>query len=292
MTPSPKSSRAARRAGFTLVELLVVIGIIALLISILLPALNKARIAAQETACLANVRQIGLGILAYASDHHNKLPVIADRYGNTINTFEHYGLEVALAPYVSGKKLEWTNVAASQVVIGGIFICPSSDITTTTTNGKNLHYTNHTGTQYRERNAYAGLYYHFRESYGYKSGGTATTPAQPVNAQIQTSWSLQYFRRDLTKAPIQWCSTRLSGSFPSEGLNARSWHWPRGGRPTVFMDGHGAVLRNKYYAGPYQAILNANFRTPPTDTPPNAIVHAFGNGEPHYNANPFGLSEN
>lgn len=60
--------------GFTLVELLVVIGIIALLISMLLPALNKARRAASTVACAANLRSILQGMHIYASQNNNYFP--------------------------------------------------------------------------------------------------------------------------------------------------------------------------------------------------------------------------
>lgn len=63
-----------RRSAFTLVELLVVIGIIALLISILLPSLTKARGAANSVDCQARLRQIGQGMQLYASQNQGLLP--------------------------------------------------------------------------------------------------------------------------------------------------------------------------------------------------------------------------
>ena len=62
------------RGGFSLVELMVVIGILVLLFSILLPALRVAREIAQRSACLSNLRQVGLAFMQYANSNHDSMP--------------------------------------------------------------------------------------------------------------------------------------------------------------------------------------------------------------------------
>jgi prepilin-type N-terminal cleavage/methylation domain-containing protein/prepilin-type processing-associated H-X9-DG protein len=67
--------RMRKKAGFTLVELLVVIGIIAVLISILLPAMSRARGQANSLWCLSNLRQMGMAINMYAGANKGSLPI-------------------------------------------------------------------------------------------------------------------------------------------------------------------------------------------------------------------------
>lgn len=66
-----QTSASARKAGFTLVELLVVIGIIAVLIAMLLPALSQARNQAKSVQCQSNLRQIGQALVMYGNDNRS-----------------------------------------------------------------------------------------------------------------------------------------------------------------------------------------------------------------------------
>jgi prepilin-type processing-associated H-X9-DG protein/prepilin-type N-terminal cleavage/methylation domain-containing protein len=78
-----RTTPGRRRGGFTLVELLVVIGIITVLISLLLPAVGSARRAAQVTACVARLQQIGLGNRLFADAHKGYFPLTGELVGPT-----------------------------------------------------------------------------------------------------------------------------------------------------------------------------------------------------------------
>jgi len=72
-----------RIVAFTLIELLVVIAVIALLMAVLLPALGRARESAKRAVCSSQVRQVGIAIMAYASDSTNRMPTYNSNTSNS-----------------------------------------------------------------------------------------------------------------------------------------------------------------------------------------------------------------
>ncbi len=84
------NTRLPVKRGFTLIELLVVISIIAMLVALLLPAMEKSREAARRTVCSSYVRQFLLGVYMYAHDENDLVPPGSHHYGSRNNYYGRY----------------------------------------------------------------------------------------------------------------------------------------------------------------------------------------------------------
>lgn len=108
--------------GFTLVELLVVIGIIAVLISILLPALSKVREQSKRTACLSNVRQIFLMLRLYANGDHDYVPL------GYINNTKQFNFAMSETGSGTNKRVAFGRLYDAGLISAPLaFYCPTNE---------------------------------------------------------------------------------------------------------------------------------------------------------------------
>jgi prepilin-type N-terminal cleavage/methylation domain-containing protein/prepilin-type processing-associated H-X9-DG protein len=111
----------SKEGAFTLIELLVVIAIIAILASMLLPALSRAKQKAQATRCLSNEKQIALGYLLYAHDNSDYLPLAA--HDGDAAPCEWF---FEISSYIARQPSSYSNLVAKANVVA----CPSAKLDT------------------------------------------------------------------------------------------------------------------------------------------------------------------
>jgi prepilin-type N-terminal cleavage/methylation domain-containing protein/prepilin-type processing-associated H-X9-DG protein len=222
--------RNTRLKGFTLVELLVVIGIIALLISVLLPALNSARASAASVACQSQLRQVGIGLQLYANAYNNWFPnyTMAGSWDNAAEAMAEakgpLDWQLYLYPYVTKPEATGTNY--------GVWHCPSDQ-------------------EYPPDGIYT---YRNVKSYG---GNTHLN-------DFYVSANFHYRKRNKVKRSVE-TITALDANYENYGAAINKWRgglglWPsfrHGSKKNataniLYVDGHVGVMNKKELITPDQ----------------------------------------
>ena len=195
------------RHGFTLVEMLVVIGIIALLIAMLLPGLTRARGQAMRVACESNLRQLNQATLFYATDNHEYLP-----YPNWANMDGYYPYPGWL--YKPGTPFTPAAVHTSAlwpyIKIESVYKCQTDP-------GPFFNGTTHAMTSYIMNGAVCGF------------GRPDRLPSFKLHSFRPDA--IIYWEADPTRGGGEWND---GGNIPPEGLATRH----RGGAAVGVLDGH------------------------------------------------------
>ncbi len=139
-------------SGFTLIELLVVISIIALLIALLLPALAKAKAAAYDVACEANLRSLGQASLEYTGSNRGVLPLMLNNWWDLYYA-PNPGFQYLTGGYATGKpdSAPWLTPYVQNVMIP--YLTDRPQLSTSNPN----YYNTSTGDNWNERNRHHHL---------------------------------------------------------------------------------------------------------------------------------------
>ena len=271
-----------RRAGFTLTELLVVIGIIVLLISVLLPALSGARESANRAKCASNLRQIGLAFVGYATANDGAFPRAYfdrtdDAKGLVISANGHGTVPTAVNPFTPAgigaaagddNTTGHNNVPASlflliraQLLTPDVMICPSAGSAEPDAFGgaANLLGALGRGNFSQLSGGLTNLSYSIQVPFPLSAAsGAGFTWGTNLDSQFAIAADIN--TNDVTTAAR---AAITYNSSPDALITLNSGNHRKGtskeGQNVLYGDGHVEFQRNPY-CGSYRSDLNARFR--------------------------------
>jgi prepilin-type N-terminal cleavage/methylation domain-containing protein/prepilin-type processing-associated H-X9-DG protein len=278
--PQPVAARP-RRGAFTLVELLVVIAIIAILIGLLLPAVNAARETGRRTKCTNQLYQLGMGVIQRANAG-GYLPGFRNAVQTTSGTLP-YSWPVLILPFIEKNDVyaALTNDGGASTLIDG-FICPSAPLDGVT--GAALTYSGNAGSASNLRRAdgvmldtsITAVATSGRLGLDDVSSGDGTTNTLLLSEESSRVANLaQWSVAVLTSGSFDFgnssagvpCFGIYGTSPPAQVINSvagapGSWSQPSsqhpGGAVAVFCDGHTSFLRETITADVYAQALSWN----------------------------------
>jgi len=275
--------------GFTLVELLVVIGIIALLISILLPSLNKARETANRAKCASNLHQIGLAILLYQNENNQLSPRTILGTDPPSPTWGYNGTPGTLDPFNGAEGVN--NVTASFFLLArleqltpAVFVCPSSNAEAWDFGGGS-----NSAQNWLDWNGTSGVQKNL--SYSYENPFAA-------NAAIANGWQQKNpdatyaIAADLNPGTSVPNSTKnvinVNTTDPSSLMkNGNSANHQQDGQNVLYGDGHAEWMNNPFCGTQHDNIYTGRYGIASGGTPSSAVPFVSGGACKGSSASPY-----
>ncbi len=203
--------------GFTLSELLVVIAIIAVLMSLLLPAVNKARQAADSLICMSHLRQIGIAAQIYSGDNKGSICPQWWRCGS-VNWMWHYGM--FYYGYLSGPKA----MSGPPFDATSVLICPSAADSVWDDTQRGLVDGSWVNTGYSAT------------SYGLNTQGPSSGTGTCKMSRIHNSSKLVFLYDGAGVNPV--VTYRIVGRHGTRDQSRPNWQYETGRVNILFVDGH------------------------------------------------------